>query len=651
MKRFILILGILAVVLFGVTVPTFLWWRSYAHSRREEKSYETAKAIVEHGNVVDAVSIIRAYRAKSKEDPDNAEKWLHVEIEACETMKHVPRLVWMLDNHEEDLLQYEEASLLVARAALETDDIERFQQIRDHWKDRQEMKSAWFFLDVDALLKQREVDEAMALLKSRSFEGNDDCGRLARLAILTVPSDTEKAWDYLAEAYTRNPRNSDVRMFRGQFLEVVNRPEEARIEYVAAHLAAPENPFYVDKLADFYRRTGRIDLALQTWTQRLEHPSVDLIWMKTYFWRSVANRVPLKVDHLDPPDGSLKPLVAFLRELPDDQFWDADQFQLVSGQERYVERRQDVFWLHLLQLLKDGSEDEALSMLISNRFRSGSWHPELESRLAQVIKFRQAGSLRPPIPADPSRMAPTRHQLFELLDKVGFGNPDLVKSGLPPAVKRLLQSDHAFSAVLLAAGWREAALKLQGSGKITADMPDWYAYGMAQAIRLNRDDETALHYARLQPPSDVLSLLIGELQLAEGQSQAAVKQLLPLCRREDAIGYRATWLSVGAMLDAKDTASARKIAESNRTFAKSLEGQEIIASTWVADDDLDKAATIYGRLGDQSTAGLTFQARQAYSKKDWDEARRITNVLIERYPDEMQLHANLSAITDAESNQ
>src|SRR5207248_2058510 len=142
--------------------------------------------------------------------------------------------------------------------------------------------SRWFELDVDALLRRGRRAEAAALLNSQSFSGAADCGRLARLAMLNTPANLKAAWDYLDRAFALDPHNPEVRLFRGEILDGVGRHDPAKVEYLAALEADPDNPFIRDQLAEFYRRAGSYDLAMITWASGLTNNSAtDLIWLKT----------------------------------------------------------------------------------------------------------------------------------------------------------------------------------------------------------------------------------------------------------------------------------------------------------------------------------------------------------------------------------
>ena len=80
--------------------------------------------------------------------------------------------------------------------------------------------------------------------------------RLVRLALATSGSNLTTSWNYLADAAQLDPRNTEVRSFRAQILEQIGKDELARVEYVAAHVAEPQNPLLRDQLAEFYRRQG-----------------------------------------------------------------------------------------------------------------------------------------------------------------------------------------------------------------------------------------------------------------------------------------------------------------------------------------------------------------------------------------------------------
>ena len=64
MKRFIFILVALFVLLMGTSIPSFLWWRSYVHHKRDTESLNMASQLVDMGQAEDAVTLIREFRGE-----------------------------------------------------------------------------------------------------------------------------------------------------------------------------------------------------------------------------------------------------------------------------------------------------------------------------------------------------------------------------------------------------------------------------------------------------------------------------------------------------------------------------------------------------------------------------------------------------------
>jgi len=80
-----------------------------------------------------------------------------------------------------------------------------------------------------------------------------------------------------------------------------------------------------------------------------------------------------------------------------------------------------------------------------------------------------------------------------------------------------------------------------------------------------------------------------------------------------------------------------------------VSGKEILARVALLEGNTDEAARRYGQVGERSAEAMAYSARQAFAKKDWKEAHRLTLELLDRCPDELQLRANLEAIAEAEN--
>ena len=402
----------------GVCVG-FVGWRAHVFAAQDERNYRNAQELLQASQPAQALAIVRAQQAAAKVRGRSRQDWQALELAALEQMRDVSGLLWLYGSCPGLFRDHEGASLLVARGLLAVGDTKGQAALCDQWRAVATRQNAWFALDVDALLVQGLAGEAMTLLKSRSFAGKEDCGRLARLALLTAQEDLSKAWEVLDIAQANDPRNPDIRSFRAQILERVGKRDRARVEYVAAHVADPKNPFLRDQLAEFYRRSGRYSTALATWSDGLGQRSTDFIWLKALFWSRVARPIDFDYTSAKPPAGHLQPLVSYLVSLGPARFWDPGTFEGIRNGSEYLEHRQEAFWLRLLAALRSGREDEALELLRSNRFRSQSWHPELEDALQCVLNYRRLGIMNPGNMPTALAAASTepRHQFFEQLSQ------------------------------------------------------------------------------------------------------------------------------------------------------------------------------------------------------------------------------------------
>jgi Flp pilus assembly protein TadD len=544
----------------------------------------------------------------------------------------------------ESIAANEDASLLVARAQLDSGHDEEAQKLVAKWANRSARPEIWFVLQVDALLARKKRSQAVALLQSRSFSGPADCTRLLRLALLSV-DDLPAAWGYLAQAYALDPRNTDVRSFRAQILERIGKRPLARVEYVAAYVAAPTNPMLGDQLAEFYRRGGDYDDALDTWAGESSKPLFDFIWIKAWFWSHVARPTKLPA----PRGDELGALVKLLGGLPAGGFWNAARFEATASAKGYPGQQQEIFWLGLLEMLRDHDEKGAAEALRLNSPRTQSWQPDLETALRRILSYRTDGVLNPrnqPI-LTLSAPADQLHPFFVELDTLAHAERE-GQLTMPPEMERLLHGDAAFAAAMLATGWSEAALNLWAPTGNCHGWPDYFAYGYTQALRVNRGIEPALAFAQKQAGTPALNLLIGELQLAEGKTGEGRQTLLALATLDSDVGYRAAWLlGVAALAQGQPQEAARLVNAQSRLLA-SVTGRELLARVALAEGRVAEAEKDYAELAPESAEAKVYLARQAFSHRDWSEARRYTNELLALFPDELELRANLDAIDRAE---
>ncbi len=641
-------LCVLIAVLSALLVLGFFSWRSYVITAQEKRCYDQAVELLNRSCTAEALTIIRT--SKSSASPESYEKWISLEIRALEQSRNIHRLLYLYGQSPASFIKHEEASLLVARALMKTRNMELFDELRNEWRPHEIRPELWFALDVDTLLSTGREAEAVWLLNSRAFEGPADCGRLIRLAILKAGDDLEEAWNLLEKAYLADPRNPDVRSFRAQVLEYTGKADRARLEYVAAHLAAPDNPVLRDQLAEYYRRHAKYRLALKTWADGLELEPPDFFWLKTMFWSRISFPYQIDWSAYSLPEGELRPLLTYLIELPQDKFWDENALKDNPRVLKLADTRQEIYWLRLIQALKDGYETRAMDLLKENPHKHSSFHMDIERALEIVLVYRRWGVIiSPDQDKAPQFGGNGQHQFFQQLNQLTKADTVLTKGKpIPEETASLLKSDEVFAAVFLAGGWMEAALALHRTPVIPEDFPDWVAYGLTQATRYNRGNLAALEFSSLQRPDAALDLLKTEILLAENNLDEAVSRLTQLTGHESDIGFRASWLLSLAYLSSGDLAKAGKVIDTHRGLAKSVTGKELLGRIAINRGNLAEADRIYASLLNDSLEAKAYLARRAFQEKDWERARSLTEELITYFPDRLQLRANLEIIAQQE---
>ncbi|SCY30186.1 tetratricopeptide repeat protein [Desulfoluna spongiiphila] len=635
-KTWISVIGVVLLLVILVGLGSAMW-RSHAREKRATDTLARAEALLSENKPIEALALLR--RALPQDSDAFTEKKAALEIQAHLHMRNVPRLLHLYDRHPHLFLPHEEAALFACRALLQTGNKEPFHILRNSWKGRETDSGAWLALDVDALLVEGKRDAALAMLSEKRPDDEAETVRLIRLALLNAPDHLEEAWSYLEEASLLAPTNSDIRLFRGQILEQLGKPAAARVEYVAAHLAEPDNPRVRDQLAEFYRRQGNPNLALATWEAGLSPTAPGYLWLKAMFWSRMVKPLERDWTKATYPEERLTPLLVWLGHLPDTSLWDEETFYQVPDRTLFLSTRQELFWIRVVDHLARNQETQALLLLERNPFKARSWNPEMEEALVATLRFRKWGAF----PREPKGdlTAGNSHPLFrQLIREDAEPSPELTA---------LLQSPEAFSALFLAGGWLEAALHLHRMPEIPSGFPDWVSYGLTQAIRYNRSTEEALAFAQRQPQSPALTVLTGELLLSENRIDQGMARLADVAKAPTEAGFRAAWLTTMVHLDQGQPDKARQALENHPGLLKSLTGRELMARIAIAENKPEEATRLYTEVLTESTEAKVWLARQAYVAKRWEEARRLTTELNAQFPDSLQFRANLAAIADAEA--
>ena len=623
-------------------------WRKHVVERQDTVAYQAATNALRAGRFSDAYAIQSA-----RVPTASPHAWPKVELDALVGLRQLPKLVALYERSPDRIVANEDASILVARAYLHARKPKELAELRARWAGRDKDSLSWFLLDADNLLISEKPKEARKLLDSRKFAGTNDVPRLVRIALLDAGKPLTNSWNHLAEAMALDSRNTEVRSFRGQILEQIGRYELARVEYVAAHVAEPANPILRDQLAEFYRRRGSHEMALATWKDALQPPSIDYLWLKAWFWSHMT--VPIQFDWMstNPPAGDLTPLVDLLRTTSAGRFFDATNFAALPNSRKLAVDRQEVHWLQLCEHLLNKADNAALDQIRFSRFIPTSWNPDLDRALAQVLTFRLSTNRSFNAPGlqftASTTPATNRHQVLLLLDQLAFEQRSGRTPNVPPDLARFLNSPAGPASIFLAAGWREAALNLIPLDQFPAEAPEWAVYGFAQALRLNRNVKLALAFINERASTPALVALKGELLLADQQVEPGLSLLASIASGPSDAAYRAAWLTTLAELDRRKPAIARQRLETNPRLAKSVAGREIAARIALAETNRTEATRLYTALASESAEARAYLARTAFAAKDYPTARRYTEELITLFPDELQLRSNLDEILKAEA--
>lgn len=639
-----IIFGVSMIAASGLVGGLMFWRRAVDESRK--LSY--AEELVASDRATDALSVIEERLAKFGKVSDD---WLEVDIEVRRQIGDLARLREIYYEAPDAFDNKEDAALLVARALIDNDDFSGFRSLHDAWKLKTKSRAGWLILQADALLKEGQREQAVHILSSEKCPGKSDCLRLIRLAILHAEN-PQLAWKHLDEAFELDPRNSFVRSYRGQLREATEDYLLARIEYVAAFVADPENALMCDQLAEYYRRRGEYKQMLNTWGGFSTEAGTDFIQLKYSFWSKVAlpcEETPAIM--IMPASGSLESLVSLIRETPSKRFWPSEKIERQSELPKsIVARRQEVFWLKTLQTIKDRDGATAQKYLSGMTHGQQSWNPRLERALRQILYYQvEKLGLDPDfrLPQSLDNEDPTKHSFFVDLDTAHSRHRATSKLDISNELELVLDHENAAALACVASGWFAAADKLLVDSPWPAGCPDYAPFAITQMLRVVRGPQQALAYAEKQPSSPSLDLLRAEIHLSLENIDKATKLLATIAEADSDAGNRAAWMWTLMAMEAEKYDEAEHRVSARESFQRTVQGQELTGRIEIFQGRDDKAAECYQRIERHSVEAKAFLARKAFAEEDWVRAESLTRELIRFMPDEPQLHANLEAIDDA----
>lgn len=618
-------------------------------SKPHEADIGFVKGLVEAGRPLEAIHIIAKHLDDIESGSEQGKQWLDVLVRASADAHNASQLMQIYTFDPQAITHNEHAALIVADQLIQEGKTTDYYALRNTIYHASFERDKWFILDADALIQDKKIPEAIALLQSRVLDGSKDTPRLVRLSLLHIADQPKSAWNYLSEAHKKDPSNKDILSYRARLLETAGKPQLALVEYLGAAAKDPVNPDLKDQLADFHIRNKQYDEALKVLFENLEAPSSGSIWLKALFWNKVVSSITANWASLSVPQGSLNPLLHYLLGLTPGKFWDEQTFNNQGDLASFLKTEQATFWLRLIEALKTGQEQHALQMIQSNPFTKESWAPALLSGIQSVLTFRQNGAFTPP------NTSPTPDTSIEEMTEAN-DYPDIFKQLIQLArapsndakesanLSEFIKSPEVFSALFIAAGWREAGLALHKTRILPPTTPRWVAENMTKALQTNRGIADALKFATLQKKNPGLSLQIAELYILSGSADAGLAELKDLNATPGSVGDKATLLLSKVLMDRKNLSEAKTLIKERTQLAESVVGEEALARIALIEGDNAAAEEIYTKIEKSSVEAKSYLARKAFASKDWSRAKELTEALLKQYPKSQVLKDNLQKI-------
>jgi len=503
---------------------------------------------------------------------------------------------------------------------------------------------AWTCAEVDALWATGRRDEARELLDKVKDSAIDAAGLPILLRQAMLATDAAARFSAVTDAYRIDPRNADLRGLRAVMLERAGQAAYARVDYVAALVADPANPLRRDDLASFYLRQGDLAEAVATWSEGLDEKSPDSLLVRAAFWGRVSG-APLAPAVAKLAESRKTRYAGWLALLPADTFWDEAGYAALHLPTEHEQREPSVFWSRLLEQLRAGDWTGAAGEMSSAPTEAASADPSLLAALRATASVRLGK-----VPAETGIAWPggtpgeAAHRWWGVIAAALRGD---AAAGAEFAA--VASGPQAASAALLAAGWPGPALALADrTAAAKPETPGWLRFGVLQVLRMVRGPAEALAWGETLPKYPETDYTVASLKLAAGRPDAEAA-LRRLATRADDTAFASGWLLATWLLEQGRAAEAETLVAATPGLAASPEGAALRARAALATGRKEEARKIFEPLAERSLEAGAWLAREAFAAGDLATARKLTEFWAARYPDDLQLRANLVAVQAAEA--
>lgn len=562
------VLFIFFAVIYSPIVEKYKNEKDPSKKNLEITDLQLAESYYRKGEYEHALDLISRHQDSLMSESEIGNEWLNLLVKVSEKSFDIPQLTLIHEFHPKALKNHEKASLMVAENYMINGKNDAYQTIRNEWIGREINKNKWALLDADHLLLQGHYQEGTKILETK-LRGKDEISRLIRLSLLNAMENPNVALSYLREAKKIEPSDIDVFLYETRLLEKIGKKDEALKAYHEAIQSNPRSIFMKDQLAEYYIRANQYKEARETFKLALKSPSneegylqSDIFVKLNFFDRMIDGKSNKWTFGSD-----TNPLIEYVSNLKSDTFKNNEAFSKLS---HLIDPEKDsvIYWLELLSFLKNQQLDQALNLIVNHPFKENSFNPALEYAILQTLNLKKTSE---PLPIKYVGHIPKNRPLFNALNQGVIHENEMA----------ILKSEEAFTALLLEAGWTNAALNLHQLEKIPDYLPKEYTYDLAIAFRTIKGDEKALEF-------------LGKQTLEDPKLHILT--------------------------------------------------QEITAKLALKNGNFDLASRIYEALNESSFEAKSFLARKAFKENNYELAEKLTKELLATYPDHELLIQNLKVI-------
>jgi len=471
----------------------------------------------------------------------------------------------------------------------------------------------------DIAIKNGEHEQAVHLLEGIRLQGDSEIARLLRLAVLNeqVPA---TAWSYIQQAARLAPSDPKVRTYGAYLLELSGDYPHAQQEYAGAMMQQPSNEQFRQNLIGFFLRIGNPLDALKVMSATPGFS--DDRELRKQFW--LLNRLSLSKSTRLPscPDSS-ELIQLGLGSIPDDGYFSQKLETQLLENPSLPKADRVVFFLNLLQLLKENKKKEALALL-NEVDPLNYWNMVLfQSALKRVLGDTNE-HFNLPVAEDLRKDNPFWNWLVQHQND-----------------QSALQTPWVLPVFFSTYGWTTIADEFTPE-HLPPDTPDWARYTLAKACAIAGDTKKSELIASAgNVPA--LMLVKAEKQISQGQKEEAISILKKLAD-DDVVGTRASCLLAETYLEQNHPEEALMVLNGNHALDISLEGNELRARILLLTKNEDGARGIYKAIVDESDIAKLYLAKDSYLHQDYKMSEKLTKQLLLNHPTDSLLLKNLSLI-------